>query len=422
MTNSRLVRIALTLAILALLIFIIDRLWTFGQYIGPVVSTLAAAWFLAFLVKPPIRRLRKGIIPNVIIQDVRKRYGNGAASKLRMIRLPLWMAVAIVYLVVLFIITGLATIATATIIPQAAELIRRLPEFINSFPAQVAEFWVGFARRFGLDPNALNQLISIEQLTLPATQAAGLAASQLVTFAALTAGLVGQIFLVIILSLYIVVEDQHVARQFLVLLPPRMQETVRAMYSAVNRAFSGYLRGQVVGAFLRGLFVLIVFGFFNVNFGVVVAILFALLSFIPLIGGPVSMVIAGIVTLIVQPDAAVPVVLLLFAFDQFVAYGVLPRLMKDMVGVPSLVALLAVSVGVQLLGFWGLVFGVPIVGAFYAVLFEFYLPRRRAVEAEAAQQTQANATPVTEKTQPAPADTVDLARDEPAGPTLKGTQ
>jgi predicted PurR-regulated permease PerM len=421
MNNSRLTRVALSLAIIALLIFIVDRLWTFGQFIGPVVSTLAAAWFLAFLVKPPIRRLRKGIVPNVIVQDVRKRYGNSAAGKLRMIRLPMWLAVAIVYLVVLFVITGLATLATATIIPQAAELIRRLPDFINSLPAEVAQFWAGFAQRFGLDPDALNQLISVRELTLPATQAAGIAATQLVSFAALTATLVGQIFLVIVLSLYIVVEDQVVSRQFLMVLPKRSHETVRAMYGAIDRAFSGYLRGQVVGAFLRGLFTLIVFSVFNVSFGVVVAIVFALLSFIPLIGGPVGIVIAGIVTMIVQPNAVVPVVLLIFAFDQLVAYGVLPRLMKDMVGVPSLVALLAISVGVQLLGFWGLVFGVPIVGAIYAVVFEFYLPRRRAADGEPATQPAPPpaAEPVTEKTQPVP---VDLPREEPKGPTLKGTR
>jgi predicted PurR-regulated permease PerM len=181
------------------------------------------------------------------------------------------------------------------------------------------------------------------------------------------------------------------------------------------------LRGQVVGAFLRGLFTLIVFSVFNVSFGVVVAIVFALLSFIPLIGGPVGIVIAGIVTMIVQPNAVVPVVLLIFAFDQLVAYGVLPRLMKDMVGVPSLVALLAISVGVQLLGFWGLVFGVPIVGAIYAVVFEFYLPRRRAADGEPATQPAPPpaAEPVTEKTQPVP---VDLPREEPKGPTLKGTR
>lgn len=370
--------------------------------------------------KPPIRRLRKGIIPNIVVQDVRKRYGNGAASKLKMIRLPLWLAVAIVYLVVLFVITSLVTLATVTIIPQAAELIRRLPDFINAFPAQVAELWAGIAERFGMDPQALNQLISIQQLTLPATQAAGIAASQLLSFAALTASVVGQTFLVIVLSLYIVVEDQQVGRQLMMLLPARSHETVRAMYRAIDRAFSGYLRGQVVGAFLRGLFVLVVFQLFNVNFGVVVAIVFALLSFVPLIGGPVGIAIAGVVTLIVQPNAALPVVLLIFAFDQFVAYGVLPRLMKDMVGVPSLVALLAISVGVQLLGFWGLVFGVPIVGSIYAVVFDFYLPRRRAAEGESiSQPVMQPAETATESTQPA---RVDLPREEPAGPALKGSQ
>ncbi len=417
MSNSRLVRIALTLGIIALLIFIIDRLWSFGQFIGPVVSTLAAAWFLAFLVKPPIRRLRQGIIPNFIVQDMRKRYGNGAASKLKIIRLPLWLAVAIVYLVVLFVITSLVTLATVTIIPQAAELIRRLPEFINAFPEQVAELWAGIAGRFGMDPQALNRLFSIEQLTLPATQAAGIAASQLLTFAALTASLVGQTFLVIVLSLYIVVEDQQVGRQFLMLLPARSHETVRAMYRAIDHAFSGYLRGQVAGAFLRGLFVLIVFQLFNVNFGVVVAIAFALLSFVPLIGGPIGIVIAGIVTLIVQPDAALILVLLIFTFDQFVAYGVLPRLMKNMVGVPSLVALLAISIGVQLLGFWGLVFGVPIVGAIYAVVFDFYLPRRRAADGTPAAQPVV--PPASENSQPV---SVDLPREETKGPALKGSQ
>jgi predicted PurR-regulated permease PerM len=267
----------------------------------------------------------------------------------------------------------------------------------------------------------LNQLISVQEFMLPATQAAGIAASQLLNFAALTASLVGQTFLVIVLSLYIVVEDQVVSRQLMQVLPKRTHETIRAMYSAIDRAFSGYLRGQVVGAFLRGLFTLIVFQFFNVSFGVVVAIVFALLSFLPLIGGPVGIVIAGIVTLIVQPDAVLPVVLLIFAFDQVVAYAVLPRLMQDMVGVPSLVALLAISLGVQLLGFWGLVFGVPIVGAIYAVVFDFYLPRRRAAEGEqAAQQAAAMArTDLTGNTQPAP---VDLPRDDPKGPALKGTR
>ena len=418
--NSRLLRIALSLAIVALLIFIIERLWMFGYFIGGIVSTVAAAWFIAFLVKPPIYRLRNGIVPIGIVEYVRKRYGSVAASRLKLIRLPLGLAIAIVYAVVLVLIIGLTTLATATIIPQAADLIRRVPEFAAALPDLISSAWGSFAQRFGLDPNAINSILASQNVTGGATQAAGIAASQVLNLAAVTASLVGQSFLVLILSLYIVVEDKLLKRQLFMILPGRMHETATAMISAVDRAFSGYLRGQVVGAILRAAFTFVVFTLFGVNFGLIVAITFAVLSFIPLIGGPVGLVIAGVVALIVQPEATLPVVLLLFVFDQLVAYVVVPRLMQDMLGVPSLIALIAISVGVQLLGFWGLIFGVPIAGAVYALLFEFYLPRRRKAESMPDLDVPRNepVAPITASAQPRP---VDSRRDDPNAAALKGS-
>lgn len=419
MGPSRLIRIALILGIIALLIFIVERLWTFGQLIGNVVSMLIAAWFVAFLVKPFVNYLRTGIVPPLIVRRVQQRYGSSVAGKLRLIRLPTLLAVAIVYGVVLVILIGGATIATATIIPQAADLISRIPNFAATLPAELAEFWTSLAERVGLNPDALNQLIAGQDVSTAVTQAAGLAATQVLSVAAFTATFVSQVFLVLVLSLYIVVEDRLLIRQLFMVLPKRTHETARAMLTAVDRAFSGYLRGQVVGAALRGLFTLVVFGIFGVNFGVVVAIMFALLSFIPLIGGPIGIAFAAIVILIVNPNAVLPITLLMFVFDQFVAYGVMPRLMKNMVGVPSLVALLAISMGVQLLGFWGLILGVPIVGAVYALVFEFYLPRRR--KAEGLPQVdpavdELTHPPIVEKPPDAPAD---MKREEPVTPTLR---
>ncbi len=418
--NSRLLRIALTLAIIALLIFITERLYTFGNFISGVVSTLAAAWFIAFLVKSPIYFFKNGIVPIRIVEHVRKRYGSVAASRLKLIRLPLPVAIAIVYTVVLVLIIGLATVITATIIPQAADLIRRVPEFAAELPNLISTAWAGFAQRFGLDPNAINTILASQNVTTSATQAAGIAAAQVLNLAALTAGLVGQAFLVLILSLYIVVEDKLLKRQLFMILPRRTHETAVALLDATDHAFSGYLRGQVVAAFLRGMFTFGVFTLFGVNFGLIVAIAFAVLSFIPLIGGPVGILIAAIVALIVRPEATLPVVLLIFVFDQIVAYGVLPRLISNTVGVPSLIALLAISVGVQLLGFWGLIFGVPIAGAIYAVLFEFYLPRRRKAEGLPDLDVPRN-EPVASFTGPAQTSPVDSVREEKISPKLKGS-
>ncbi|MFC1463660.1 MAG: AI-2E family transporter [Candidatus Brachytrichaceae bacterium NZ_4S206] len=422
MGHSRLIRIALILAIIALLLFIVERVWTFGQFIGGVLSTLVAAWFVAFLIKPLVVQLQTGIIPPLVIEWLEQRYPAFPADKLRLIRLPMSVAVIVAYLIFLIALIGGVTIATATIIPQAADLISRIPGFAATLPEQLAEFWAGFAARFGLDPAALEQFIASQDIPGAVTQTAGIAAAQVLSVAAFTASFIGQFFLVLILSLYIVVEDRLLIRQLFMVLPRRTHETARAMLTAVDRAFSGYLRGQFIGAVLRGLFTLIVFGLFQVKFGVVVAIVFALSSFVPLIGGPIGIAFAAIVVLIVNSDAVLPVTLLMFAFDQFVAYGIMPRLMKDLVGVPGLVALLAISVGVQLLGFWGVIFGVPFIGAVYALVFDFYLPRRRKaeglpeeiempeslVEPLAAQPSRGVRSPGTPP-----------AREEPAAPTLK---
>ncbi|MDW8395106.1 MAG: AI-2E family transporter [Anaerolineae bacterium] len=401
-SNSRLSRIALTLAIIALLIFIAERLWTFGQLISTVVSTVAGAWFLAFLVKPLVRWLTDGIVPARVVSWVRQRYGFGAAERLRLVRLPLGIAVTLVYLLVLMTTIGLAVVATVTLIPQAADLIRRLPEFANATVRDAQALWGDVATRFGLEADILGRWLATLDLPRQVTQAAGAAASQVLNIAAVTAGFISQFILVIVLSLFIVVEDRLLKQQLFMVLPARMHEGAAALISAVDRAFSGYLRAQVIGAGLRSAFTLLVFSLFQVSFGFVVALVFGLLSFIPLIGGPVGVLIVLVVALIVRPEAALAVTLLVLAFDQIVAYAVLPRLVRHTVGVPSLVAIIAISIGVQTLGFWGLIFGVPIVGAAYAVVFEFWLPRRegRGLVAPAAET--AAPTPA-EAPQPIPA-------------------
>lgn len=127
MEHSRLIRIALILLIIALLLFIIERAWTFGQFLGGVLSTLVAAWFVAFLIKPLVVQLQTGIIPPLVTEWLEQRYPTLPAGRLRLIRLPMSVAIVVAYLIFLVALIGGVTIATATIIPQAADLISRIP-------------------------------------------------------------------------------------------------------------------------------------------------------------------------------------------------------------------------------------------------------------------------------------------------------
>ncbi|MCX6017092.1 MAG: AI-2E family transporter [Chloroflexi bacterium] len=381
-THSKLVRLLQVLAIVALVIFIAERLWLLGTALGSIISMIAVSWLLGLIVRPSIEYLRGGLIPRFVLRWAGRRYGESVQQRLGRLRLPFGVAVAIVYLLLLVVIVGGLWYATASILPQAIDLVRRLPEIGADLPRVLAEAWQSIAPRIGVYPDsiAVNQLISPQDLSTRAAEVAGWLATQAVNLAAVTAGALGQVFLVLILSLYVVAEDRLIDGQFYTLLPSHWHEVMRQMTSSINRSFKSYLRTQMISALLHGAAALIVFMIFRLNFGVVVALLFAVLSVVPLVGIPAAILIAGVVTLLSAPDAVIPVVVILLVIDQIIAYGVVPKLMTSSTGVPSLIAMLSLFVGVQLLGFWGLVFSVPIVGSVYSILFDILLPWRRREE------------------------------------------
>lgn len=384
-TQSKSVRLLVILAIVALTFFIAERLWMLGSALGNTVSMIAVSWLLGLIVKPAVDVLHGKLAPRFMVRWIGQRFGHATERRVADLRLPFGVAVAIVYVVLLVAIIGGLTYATASILPQAIDLVQRLPEIGAGLPRLLADVWRNFAPRIGLDPesvaiNAVNQLVSPQDLSARAATAAGWLATQAVNLAAVTAGALGQVFIILVLSLYVVVEDKLIAAQFLALLPKHWHLLVRKMSVTIDRSFKSYLRAQVVSALLHGASAAIVFMLFGLNFGVVVALLFAVLSVVPLVGIPAAILIAGVVTLITAPQAVLPVVVILLVIDQIIGYGVVPKLMTGSTGLPSLIAMLSLFVGVQLLGFWGLVFSVPIVGSVYKILLDRMAERDKQEE------------------------------------------
>jgi predicted PurR-regulated permease PerM len=373
-------RLVVVLGIIALTIVICERLFAFSTTLQGVLSTLAGAWFLSFAVRPFITMLHRSIFPAWFIRRVEKRYGGDRARFLARWHLPFGLAVVLVYVLLVVVVVGVATISVAAIIPQTTDLIVRLPEIAASLPNIFVEAWASIAQRFGFDPAAITAVVSPQEISTRGAQLAAAVAQQALFIVTGTAALIGQFVLMLILSLYIVTDGTLIQRQVFALLPQSAHEITRAVISSTDRAFDGYLRGFIVSAVLRGLVAAALFAAFGVNFGVVLALLYAVLSLIPLIGSPVAIIVAALVTLVVRADATVPVTIILVVFDQIVAYVITPRIMSDTVGVPGLVGLLAISVGVQLFGFWGLIFSVPVMGAVYSMLFEYYLPHQRVAD------------------------------------------
>ena len=270
-SSARLVRVALSLGIVALVIFIAQQVWALGQSLGSILSTLAASWFLALILRPFITLLHDmPLVPPLVVRQIAQRYGDSIARRVRAARMPFGAAVGVAYLLVLLLLIGGITIAIAAIIPQATALIIAIPNLAVSLPSSISASWADIARRMGLDPRTINQFVSAQDISVRIAQIAQVALSQALNIATFTASALGQTVLVIILSLYIVVEDKLIERQFFAILPSQMHEGMMTLIGAVQRSFSGYLRGQVAAALVRAIIAFVLFAVFNVPFGIVV--------------------------------------------------------------------------------------------------------------------------------------------------------
>lgn len=373
---NQLFRFTLSLFSIALIIFILERVYALGHTLSGILSTLVGAFLITLLAQPVVMFLGKGVLPMFVIHWIERRFGKPKAMKALRWRLPYGAAVGITYFAIWFLVTGGISILAAAIVPQATDFVNRFPEIAASFPAQAQNILNNILGFFRISASDLPQIITQEELSSQLRTLAGVAAAQSVSVAAGAANFLGQFFFAFILSVYMSIEGRTLRKQVFDVLPNRAHDAANAFINAIGKAFSGYLGSTFISATILAVTTAIVLGIFNVQFGVVVGIVYGLLSFIPLIGSPIGVLIAVIVSLFFNPSATLLIAIILLAINTLVSYVILPRLLSTSVGVPSLVALTAVSIGTQLFGFWGLIFSVPMMGAVYAIVFDFYLPRR----------------------------------------------
>jgi predicted PurR-regulated permease PerM len=66
-------------------------------------------------------------------------------------------------------------------------------------------------------------------------------------------------------------------------------------------------------------------------------------------------------------SAALLLLAFMTAFQQILLHLIVPRIMSESVGMPSLLTLISVLIGVRLWGVWGFIFGIPVAGAVYTI-------------------------------------------------------
>jgi len=389
--QARLVDILLILATVGLGIVVIGMLGRIFFDFGDVILEFFLAWLIAFILSPIVRWIINHI-PG----------------------LPRVVAVVIVYLVLFTGMLAVIVFIAQTLATGIAELIDYLPQLTRDLPHILAPLQSRLDQ-FGF--GQVDLVVTAEQLLAYVRESAAGLVGPLQSIAVASVGAIGTTLIVVILSVYILIDQERIQAFLNRLVPPYRRDDARLLEQAVSRSFGGFLRGQVAIGFAYAAWALAVSALLGLDFMAVTTAASGLLMAIPFFGPFVSWAPPVIVAVFTDPGLILPT-LVLMMIGWFIVQNVLqPRLMAGAVGLHPIVVLASVILGAKIAGVAGAIFGIPIAAVLSSLFFHYLeiFGENRTVTARAARRVETREKrPVRVPQEPRPGVDADVEETGPA--------
>lgn len=272
-------------------------------------------------------------------------------------RAPRWLAILIIYLIIIGALTGVGLMVVPPLVQQARELWSELP--------------VMFARaqRYLVDAGILDRQLTMQEAV---QRAPGSGSDAVGTVVGALWGVVGGVFgllTILILTFYFLIEAERAFDAFLRLFPKERRPQVAAASRQVTLKVSAWLTGQLLLAAVIGATAAIGLGLLGVPFFYVLALIAAIGEMIPVVGPILASIPAIAVAFSVSPKLALFVAIFFIAQQQFENHVLVPKVMERQVGVSAGTVIVALLIGGSLLGIVGAILAVP-TAAILLVVFQ----------------------------------------------------
>ena len=320
-----------------------ERLLGFIGGFGSILLILFLAWLLAFVMSPVVAALE------------------GRLS------MPRPAIVIGVYVVALLVFGFLLFYTGAALTQQVAEMARNYPQTERDILAMLAQWEQGLV--FGRLEIDLTDLYAGAVTGLGQIGADVLESAQEV--AGVTIAALGGLLLVIVLSLYMLMDSGRILGRMRATVPRRYTEEANLLERSVVRSFGGFLRAQLVLAAIMAALVGVTGTLFGIPYLFLWATMSAIAMLIPFFGPPLALIPPIVGAALFAPNVLIPVTIILVVVQTVLVNWLQPRLMRGALGLHPILVLVGLLVGAQVAGVWGAIFGIPVIAVVW--VFVSYL-------------------------------------------------
>jgi predicted PurR-regulated permease PerM len=178
------------------------------------------------------------------------------------------------------------------------------------------------------------------------------------------------------LAIFFSIEEKGVRKAIKLLSPKGLESSFLNIWEKGKSKTNAWFGARILSGMFVGLVSYIVLKLFNINYAFVLSVFAGLTDIIPVLGP----IFAGVViTILAALDSWPKAILVLIAFvliQQIEGNIITPVLTKRLVGLPSVLVLIALLLGARLWGGLGAILAIPLAGIIYEFVRDFLVRRK----------------------------------------------
>jgi predicted PurR-regulated permease PerM len=211
--------------------------------------------------------------------------------------------------------------------------------------------------------------------------ASGLTAPAAGVLSGVASGLAGT-FTVLVLAYLMVLEGPKVVDGFINLFPPTRGERIRRVSGDCAKSVTGYLSGNLLISAICALLTYVVLLIVGVPFAGLIALFVGIADLVPLVGATIGGAVAVLAGFIHSVPAGIAVLVFFVLYQQLENHLLQPLIFARTVKVNPLTVIIAILIGVELVGILGALLAIPVASMIQVILRDVWDHRGGQLKAE----------------------------------------
>jgi predicted PurR-regulated permease PerM len=284
------------------------------------------------------------------------------------------LATFLVFLVVFLLLAALLAAFAVPLVNEGTRFAGQLPNLIDD--ARSGRGPIGDLLE---QTNAL-QWVQDNQDRI-SSFASGLTAPAAGVLSGVATGLAGTAT-VLVLAYLMVLEGPKVVDGFINLFPAARGERIRRVAGDCAKSITGYLSGNLLISAICGSLTYVVLLISGVPFAGLIALFVGIADLVPLVGATVGGVVAVLAGFIHSVPAGIAVLVFFLLYQQLENHLLQPLIFARTVKVNPLTVIIAILVGVELVGILGALLAIPVASMIQVILRDVWDHRAGRPKAE----------------------------------------